>query len=575
MWAGDAQDEPFVTVQEAADQLGRSIATIRRWCDSGRLRAHKVGKEWLVDRDSVTAHRPRRSKPTGGRPLELGTSLRHVREVDLRDRDITIPDVLRYQDALHDADEVLEGARRALDGVAPITPAIEVDLPKSSYFTRTALVLPLEDRVAYQAVIASFADRADRTLLPSVFGGRRDPSNRAFLKDGVGDWHAWRRRVSEELRAGYEWMVKTDVTAYFDTMQHTLLYASIEAFNPDPKMMDALRRMLRQWALVPGVGIPQGPNASRFLQNVFTSPIDHAMASGPWLYFRYVDDIRILGKTRGDVMSGLQALERECRRRALVLSAQKTRLLRGRAAQKDFESPGFREAQYHVDTGDFQQARLALRAILKEALREETGVEVRPLRFSVWRLLILRDRWTKDKLIERMHDLAPAAPLVALFLRPWLDDEPTMKRLESFFEDPDRNASPPLTAWLIAAMLEKKRTMSPGALAYARRITQDRNQPSYLRCLTANMLALGHMTHDIEWIRTQLRSEVDPPLARAYLVALARTGSLDNTSVSRTVGRIPGLARTAAYLKGRQALPSLVHAAIEVPILSREAVVAR
>jgi hypothetical protein len=300
------------------------------------------------------------------RRFDVDLALEHVVALDLRDRDITVPDVLRFQDHLADRDTVLREAAQVLAGDAALGPTIEVELPKSSFFTRTTQLLTMEDRIAYQAAVASFAGDVDRVLLPSVFGGRlsRDDT-KLFLKNGVADWHAWRRAVLAPLKSGDVWMIKTDVTAYFDTIQHSLLLSAIEATSANQQALAVLRRMLRHWALVPGVGIPQGPNASRFLQNAYFYPIDNVMALGEsrWHYFRYVDDVRILARTRADALAGLKTLEKECRRRGLVLSAQKTKLLTGGAAVEDLTNRRFQEAQYQLDAWDHKAAKRLLREI--------------------------------------------------------------------------------------------------------------------------------------------------------------------------------------------------------------------
>jgi len=51
--ANDAS--PLLGVREAAAELGRSVALIRRMCAAGRLRAQKVGKTWVIAPDDLSA----------------------------------------------------------------------------------------------------------------------------------------------------------------------------------------------------------------------------------------------------------------------------------------------------------------------------------------------------------------------------------------------------------------------------------------------------------------------------------------------------------------------------------------
>jgi excisionase family DNA binding protein len=562
---GDVHDDidALATVEEIADELGRSVATIRRWCASGRLSAQKVGRGWLVYRSSLRnlegRRRPRPRQPDARANIEV--ALGHVAALDLRDRDIGIPDVLRFQDLLADRTALLQDVARVLSGESPLGPTIEVELPKSSFFTRTTQLLTIEDRIAYQAMVAAFAREVDRNLLPTVFGGRLSIDNpKLFLRDGVADWHTWRRSLLSQIKAGREWMIRTDVTAYFDSIQHSLLFASVEAVSPHEPSLDLLKRMLRHWAIVPGVGIPQGPNASRLLQNAYFYPIDLVMVDERWYYSRYIDDIRILAKSRADAMIGLKTLERECRRRGLVLSAHKTALLRAADAMNELTNRAFTQAQYQFDRWNHKAAKAILRDLLKQALRGGEGtVDVRPLRFSLWRLLWLHDRWARDRILQRIDDLGPAASLVALYLGVWVDDQKVADSIGRFLVDRERNTSPYLATWLLAMLLEARRPLTPQIVTYARGTLHDRNQPAYLRVFAANVLSLGRQVHDLQWLRDEIRKEFDPYVARGYLVALARIGQLDNASIARSTARLPVLSRTVAYLRGRGQVPSLIH----------------
>lgn len=549
-----------VTVEEAAAILEVSIATVRRRCSSGALDAEKVGKQWVLQRRAVESHRPR-SRPSRGIPsasLDLALALAHVVQVDLTDREIGLPDVLRYRDQLATKEQLLSEAQQLATGALSPSVGIELDLPKSAFFTRTALVLPLPERVAYQAAVASFASRADASLPDCVYGGRVDARPRFFLKPGVEQWLLWKATVKRQVAAGERWMIKTDVTAYFDNLKHSTLFSAVESQNPDALAFGALKRMLRAWALVPGQGIPQGPNASRFLQNLYFRPIDDEMMSGPWSYFRYMDDIRITGRTRREALDGLQVLERACKRRGLVLSAQKTKLLEGEAALGDWEDTGIDRAQYLLDVGNHDEARKKLRILLKSAIVADGAIERRRFRFSLWRIFKLRDREPLRTVLQRLEDLAPAAQLVAVYLVPWITSAIVERELREFLADADRNTSPYLEAWLMATMLQRPSPLPASWVQHAARVARDRNRPAYLRGYAANLMARGKQSVDLDWIRDEIKREHDPGLLRAYSVALWRVGQLDGGSIARASSRSQLAANCITYIKGTTTIPLLV-----------------
>jgi hypothetical protein len=355
-------------------------------------------------------------------------------------------------------------------------------------------------------------------------------------------------------------MVKTDVTAYFDSIQHRLLFAQIEALNPEPRISQALRRMLNEWSSVPGVGIPQGPDASRVLGNMYLMPVDQGMASGPWVYLRYMDDVRVLGRTRSEAIAGVRVLEKECKKLGLALSAKKTNMLTGAAAIADFEDEELRVAQYWMAIGPGEEASRRLRAILKGAIQLDGTVQERRARFSLWRLALLRDHYALRIVLSKLEELAPLASIVAAYLRPWVSRKRVAEGISRFLTDPERNTSPFLSAWLTAAMLERPGAVPEEWVKYGRTVLFDRNQPPYQRILAASLVSRGRLTGDMAALKRQVGSEFDPAIVRGALVALARVRALDKGTAERARVRFPQLSKTIEYLRGRSTLPSLVYA---------------
>lgn len=48
------RNSSLMTVDQVAEIFAVTPATIREWCKSGKLKAIKPGKSWLVHRDHVT-----------------------------------------------------------------------------------------------------------------------------------------------------------------------------------------------------------------------------------------------------------------------------------------------------------------------------------------------------------------------------------------------------------------------------------------------------------------------------------------------------------------------------------------
>jgi excisionase family DNA binding protein len=80
----------MLTVPEAARRTGRDPETIRRWIRSGKLRAHKVGTQHVIeDEDLAELLEPARPLPaewrftTGGEPMPDWVAIvREIRDGD-------------------------------------------------------------------------------------------------------------------------------------------------------------------------------------------------------------------------------------------------------------------------------------------------------------------------------------------------------------------------------------------------------------------------------------------------------------------------------------------------------------
>ncbi len=546
----------ILTIEEAATRLGVSVATARRMAGDGRITAHKSGKQWLVDGSSLRrSARGRQTSSTRPR-VDLETSLTYVTRTDLTE--LWVPDVLQHADLLADPDAILARAQATLERGMP-EPSRVVDVDKSPMLTRVATLLELSDRVSYQAAVGSFAERVDAQLAPTVFSSRLSEDSRYFTKQSRRQWVAWRRLVREQLGEDDRWLVKTDLTAYFDTIPHDRLMDEIQALNVDAGIVTVLREMLRSWGNSRSAGLPQGPNASRILGNLYMLPVDRAMLQAGWQYSRYLDDIRIVVASKTEGNKAVRQFQRECRARGLIVSSAKTKLLHGQAARDDVNADtDLEKADYLTAAPNSEAARKILKAILRSALRDEGAIDERRTRFSLWRLTQLREAGTLGLVLRRLSDLAPVASVVAAYLRPFITKRQVVAALGAFLGEPDESQSAYLCTWLFAAMLEHPGNM-PGEWAdQAAKRVKNRNEPEFMRAVAAIVLLRSGRPADVDWVRSDVQREQHPEVLRAYTVGLHWARALDKTTQRQLVARSRGVAATIAYLQGRSHVPSLV-----------------
>lgn len=545
----------YLTIEEAAHRLGVSVATARRWAAKGKIPATKSGKQWIVDGAQLRGAKRRRRDQTSGQP-DLEVALRHVRSTDLSEP--PVPDILRWEDELEDEDAVMAGARNRLEGGQLGEPG-DVKVDKNALSTRRMTMLSLEDRVAYQALVASFAERVESRTSDAVYSARLSNSDRYFFSHQPSYWGSWRRKALLQLVDDQEWLVTTDLAAYFDTIPHRQLLTDLQAMNVDPGVIGILREMLNEWGITENFGLPQGPNASRLLGNLFLLPVDQAMLEEGWKYSRFMDDVLIVTNTRAKAVQAVRQFEAECRVRGLIMSSAKTKLLHGDAARRYLqESTKLGEVEYLLSANATALARKELKEILRAALKREAAIDERNAKFSLWRLAKLKEAGVLGRVLKRLEELAPLASVTSAYLQPFISRQKVVRDLAEFLRDPGRSYSPYLVTWLLAAMMEHP-DVPESWIEQAMKRLKNRNEPLYLRCVAALVVGRGKRNADISWIRREIAREYDPRMLRAFTVALKWANQLDKATEKQLSARAPRLKRTLAYLKGRSSLPSLVY----------------
>jgi excisionase family DNA binding protein len=553
-----------ITVDEAAAELGVSVATVKRLCANGELDARKVGRSWFIVGRAVE-NRRRTTAPASPKPvvLDVDRALGYVEHHDLQN-DVWVPDVLAFADELSDRQGVVDEASRRIDRRDFASP-IEVKVPKSPFFPRNATDLTLADRVAYQAATQRLAPAIDSLTSPAVYSARLATSGKDFLKDGRDGWLAWMAQLKRDLKDRPDaYVISTDITCYFDYIKHEVLLPEIERLPGSKEVLQPLREMVRTWSTVPNTGIPQGPNASRILGNFYLVPVDDAVETlcPRVTYSRYMDDIRIIAESRHEALTALQVLDDACRRRGLNLSNQKTHLHTGSQALDELADNQIDQANYvFVGASPEEAKRKILRKLLDLSLSAQGNVVTvngRRAKFALWRLYRMRDAGGLRTALRNLESLAPFGRLVGIYLHPFSARPSTQRRIAQFLVNPERNTSEYLSSWLLAMFADYGRNVVPEIVDYARAIARDANSARYHRFVALYVLGTAGRDRDRAHLAEMARRDLDPGIVRSALVALHRSGQLTKADAATAVRRYPELRATTTYLNGRATVPSML-----------------
>jgi retron-type reverse transcriptase len=286
--------------------------------------------------------------------------------------------------------------RRLKNGEYIAHTPVRIYLPKPSGLQRPLTLLSVEDQIVLQAITNLFAEkiRDKRSKLEgkNIFSNKLGGKNSGFF---VEKWQEGfmrlRWNIKSQFSKGYNWIATFDISAFYDTIPHELL---LRILIPQRKgaFYDLVRKWLKTWSSENpsdehNHGIPQGPLASDFLAECIMLPIDEKM-SQRYSYYRYVDDIRILGKTELEVRQALVYLDILCKSRGLIPNSDKTRIRKIKTADELVEDiPEI--TTYFEDGGGQSIGKVSAEKLVSKAIeRDGSSILIKDrtlLRYSLFR----------------------------------------------------------------------------------------------------------------------------------------------------------------------------------------------
>ncbi len=213
-------------------------------------------------------------------------------------------------------------------------PPLRIYKPKPSGLQRPLSLLHIEDQIVLQAITNLVAEkiRSRRTILENKYVFSNKLGKKAspfFLEDWAIGYSLQRRMIQREFPNGYVWIVKSDLSSFYDSIPHDLLLRFLA-----PRQSSDLYNKALEWFSVWSSGqkstqhrhgIPQGPMASGFLAETILLGIDEKMSQN-YKYFRYVDDVILLGKSELEVRKALVDWDILCKDIGLIPNSSKTNL---------------------------------------------------------------------------------------------------------------------------------------------------------------------------------------------------------------------------------------------------------
>lgn len=254
-------------------------------------------------------------------------------------RDDFFPDPIQYNDLrlvrkeiLHQVHNDLSRALQSKRVTYATLPYCDWDVPKANYVVRHAICLHPIDRIVYNFILQRLVRRIEPNLSKARYSYRLSHFNQKWLfgKSYVKNWIRFRNDIKKhiEKNSNLDFIVSTDIAGFFE-------YVHLRDFRNQmlnlcrtktDVIIDLLYAFLQSCSPSYHSGIPQNYDTSSYLASAFLDFLDKNLESIGIKHFRYVDDIKIVCRTKKDAQRAIVEIIHSLRRQNLNLATHKTEI---------------------------------------------------------------------------------------------------------------------------------------------------------------------------------------------------------------------------------------------------------
>ncbi|RPJ99318.1 reverse transcriptase domain-containing protein [Priestia endophytica] len=230
-------------------------------------------------------------------------------------------------------------------------------MPKNNGLLRRNSFMEIEDQIVAHAILNFIGKKIDSQFYYWSCANRLPKKKTKFSAPTFIPYYKQYNRflnhTTYKIKKGSRWVCETDLVSYFDHIDHDLLINMLRYHLKDEKYSYITDILIPSYLKSPyslkgetkksDKGIPQGGALAYFLSNLYLNELDHEMKTFTKRnYIRYVDDIRILGKTKKEVEKSLLHLQANLWKLGLEINSGKTKVYE---VEDDEELEKFREEQ--------------------------------------------------------------------------------------------------------------------------------------------------------------------------------------------------------------------------------------
>ncbi len=213
-------------------------------------------------------------------------------------------------------------SQQLLSGTYEPQPLLKLVMLKPSGKLRNLLIPTVMERVAQTAATIVLTPLVESELGANTFAYRKGLSRMTAA-----------REIERLRNLGYQWVLDADISNFFDTVDHPLLFQRFRELCDDEELLS----LITQWLtalIVDGhkpkvkntTGLPQGCPISPMLANLYLDKFDERMEQEGFKLVRFADDFLILCKSKPKAEAALQLSESALAELKLQLNNEKTRI---------------------------------------------------------------------------------------------------------------------------------------------------------------------------------------------------------------------------------------------------------
>ncbi len=222
------------------------------------------------------------------------------------------------------------------------TESIRAFSPKANGLNRMYTLLSIEDQIVYQAYANIIAEAIITKTVRKRYGNTvfgnlyKDNNSDYFYEYWKESYKKFTAALEKSFISGNKYIASFDLTACYDSINHSLLKQLLIKNRVSENAANEFIRLLAMWessnGLPLGQGIPQGPLASGIVSEVVLSQYDEYIEGlkkqYAFEYFRYVDDIKIMSKSKETARDVLYLLDLKSKQLGLFPQSSKISLHR-------------------------------------------------------------------------------------------------------------------------------------------------------------------------------------------------------------------------------------------------------